>query len=267
MSLGLRAILFGFVFAPLYGQNVTTKGREFWIAFMENNDTLFNYIEDGTVVNERLSVFVASETQTSGTISIPLNGWSQSFVVAPGATTEISIPQPNLRAHTVGSNVVRATGVHVVAQDSVNVFAINYQKNSADATVVLPVDALRNDYWVMAYRETNVSQFCIVACEDSTVVSIAVPPNVNISGYGGAFPYTVLLRRGQVFQAQSNGDLTGTRVFTPPGYECKPFAVFAGNRCSNVGGAPRCDHLYEQIFPRDVWGKTYLSIPFRTRDA
>jgi gliding motility-associated-like protein len=251
----------------LFGQNVTTKGREFWLAFMENNDTLFSYIENGEVINERLSVYVSSEIATSGTISIPLIGWSQNFTVAAGSTTEIPIPQPNQRAHTVGSNVVRATGVRVVAQDSVNVFAINYQKNTADATIVLPVGALRNDYWIMAYKESNVSQFCVVAVEDNTVVTVLPPPNIFISGYAGNFPYTVTLQRGQVFQAQSNGDLTGTRVYTPPGAHCKPFAVFAGNRCTNVGGAPRCDHLYEQMFPTATLGKTYLSIPFRTRDA
>ncbi len=259
--------LFFIGFVPLFGQNITTKGREFWLAFMENNDTLFNYIEDGVVVNERLSVYVSSEVATSGTISIPLNGWSQNFTVAAGTTTEISIPQPNQRAHTLGSNVVRPTGIRVVTQDSVNVFAINYQKNTADATIVLPINALRHDYFVMAYKETNVSEFVILAIEDNTVITIVPPTNIYISGYGGNFPLTITLQRGQVFQAQSNGDLTGSRVYTPPGANCKPFAVFAGNRCTNVGDAPRCDHLYEQMFPVATLGKTYLSIPFRTRDA
>jgi hypothetical protein len=253
-------------------QNLTTKGKDFWFAFIENNDNIFNEYEVingvNTYINERLSVYVSSNVNTQGVISIPLSpgSWSQNFTVAAGTTTEIVIPNPGTIAHTLGSNVIRPTGVNVIADDSVNVFAINYQRNTTDATVILPTNTLREDYYVVSYREQNLSEVAVVAVDDNTVVEITPPAGALIQGYSGTFPIIRTLDRGQVYQIQSNNDLTGTRIRLT-GTDCRRFAVFSGNKCTQVGNQPRCDMLYEQMFPLNTLGKTYCTIPYATRDA
>ncbi|MDW8334664.1 MAG: PKD domain-containing protein, partial [Bacteroidia bacterium] len=110
------------------------------------------------------------------------------------------------------------------------------------------------------------SEVAVVAVDDNTVVEITPPAGAVIVGYSGPFPIIRTLDRGQVYQIQSNNDLTGTRVRLT-GTDCRRFAVFSGNKCTQVGNQPRCDMLYEQMFPLNTLGKTYCTIPFATRDA
>lgn len=78
-------------------------------------------------------------------------------------------------------------------------------------------------------------------------------------------PFTVELDAGQSLQIQAYQDLSGTRVrsTTPE----KPIAVFAGARQAQVncidGGAD--DHLYNQVYPLQLWARDHFVVPYLGR--
>lgn len=248
-----------------WGQNLSTKGKDFWIAFMQNA-----HESDVT-----LHVYVSSETATSGTISIPLGGWSQTFTVAANSTTDIVVPE-NL-AEPQQNQVALGMGVHVVADTIVSVYALDYEAYTSDASVILPVQSLGYDYWVIANKGLNSaaypSEFVILSLTDGTVVEItpsAVTTNANAAGV----PFNVTLDSGEVYQVQEgynidvNGELTGTRVRAVDSNSCHKFALFAGSRCSFLpDNYCCCDLLYEQMVPINTWGKTYYTVPLQSRTS
>lgn len=237
-------------------QNFTTRGKTFWMGFMEN---IFSTGD--------LSVYITSDVATSGTVSIPLQGWTQNFTVTPGVSTQIAIPYT--QGITLGSGAITNTGIRIVAQDTVTVFALNYQPNTADATVILPIQTIGNQYYVMAYRDnqspySDKTEFLIAGCYNNTLIEIT--PSVNTtSGQNAGTPFQITINAGETYQIQSTDDLTGTLVRSiPNGGNCPNFALYGGNVCTGVQCA-YCDHLYEQLYPAYTWGQQYVVPPLKTR--
>jgi hypothetical protein len=259
MRLFYLAVLIFFL-APLqiFSQALTTKGKEFWVGIMENADQNYN------LQTEWISLYISSQVSTSGSVTVPLQGFSQNFTVVPNAITEVRLPINQVL--NTGSDQIQRRGIFVTANDTINVYGINYKINTEDATVILPLHTLREDYYVMSYKEEGIgsSEFLIVAVEDNTVLEITPTAPVN-GGRPQGIPYSITMNKGETYQAQSVGDLTGTRITIKAGNPCKKFAVFGGNTCSNVGNCGRCDHLYEQMFPINTWGYTYIVSPLKTR--
>lgn len=240
-------------------QPLDTKGREFWLGFMQN--------ASGT---QQLSVKIAADQATTGTVSVPLAGWSSPFSVSANGVVSVSVP--NLYEVT-GSETVLDRGVHIVAVEPITVTAVNYQNQTTDATQVLPVASLGTNYRVDALPGTSTafqngqyifrSEFLIVATEDGTEVSIT-PSAATTAGHAAGVPYTVQLNAGQAYQVQAISgltDLTGTVVTgTDQSGPCRPFAVFGGSMCA-VMNCAACDHVNEQMAPVDTWGTAFHTVP------
>lgn len=262
LLIGLQMLIF---VGSLSAQGLTARGREFWLCFADNG------FQEQVNTGDKISVFISSRANTSGRIEAPLDGWGRNFTVTAGTPTEIQVP---IRiAMDATSDGTLGRGIVVRTQDSVNVYALNYKLNSADASVVLPKHVLRDDYVVMSYNEqgpnasVGLSQFNIVGIENNTEIEI-IPSSGIRDGANAGQRFTIRLNAGQVYQAQGReigvNDLTGTVIRSATG-SCKPFAVFGGNRCSNVGDCGRCDHLFEQVFPVSTWGLEYIFVPLRNR--
>lgn len=242
----------------IQAQNFTTKGKVFWVGFMEN-----------FFPNGEFHVYITSELNTTGVIEIPLQGWAQNFNVAPGITTDIIVPF-NM-AQTLGSGNIQNTGIRVTAQDSVTVFNLNLMPNTSDATVILPIQTVGNQYYVMAYRDnaapfSDVTELLVLANFDNTQIEIT-PSVVGLNGQPAGVPFTIVLNAGQTYQLQANGDLTGTLVRAiDNGNGCPNFSLYGGNRCTGVQCA-FCDHLNEQLYPTFTWGQDYVISPLRTRTS
>lgn len=255
----LALLAFQFSHASNAQGTIPSIGVDFWYGYMHNSAT----------TNEELRLFITSQVSTSGTVSIPLQGWSTSFTVTPNLTTTIIIP--NTVGETTGSDIVETKGIHVTSLDSVSLFAINFATYSADASKILPKQSLGTDYLVTAYRglaAQSRSEFLIVATENGTQISIT--PSVTTEGNQPAgVPFIIDLDAGETYQIRSltiAGDLTGTRITsTPQSGECRPFAVFAGAQCTNVPtNCQTCDHLYDQLFPVETWGTEYYVVPYQS---
>jgi len=59
-----------------------------------------------------------------------------------------------------------------------------------------------------------------------------------------------------LFQAQSIGDLTGSRIVAD-----RPIAVFSGNIRTKVALSASRDHVTSQLLPVDYFGTEFLLVP------
>lgn len=236
-----------------------TRGTEFWLGFMQNASGA-----------NQLSVNISAEQATTGTVSVPLAGWSTGFTVAANGVTKVVVPNVY---EVMGSETVKDLGVHITADEPVNVTLVSHQNMTTDATQVLPVASLGTSYRVDALVGTSTayqngtflfrSEFLIVATEDGTEVRIT-PSTTTTLGQAPGVPFTVTLNAGQAYQVQAFSgltDLTGTLVEgTEQSGPCRPFAVFGGSMCAVVE-CSACDHVNEQMIPVETWGTAFHTVP------
>ncbi|MDB4285747.1 gliding motility-associated C-terminal domain-containing protein [bacterium] len=232
------------------------EGTEFWLGYMEHRDINLN-----TKV-----LMITSNLDTQGKVEMPLLAWSESFSVNAGEVAIITLPRS---AETIGSERINKTGIRIVSDDPVVVYAHQYYNARSEAALILPVQALGDAYYIMTYTGFTdgqgvdyPSQLLLVAQEDDTEVEITLSTKSKGGVAAGSIIKTVL-SKGESYQVQSDagetGDMTGTFV-----KGSKNLAVFGGARWTRV---PRqCtfqDNLYEQMFPIQSWGKKFVMAPFK----
>ncbi|MBK7620730.1 MAG: IgGFc-binding protein [Flavobacteriales bacterium] len=202
---------------------IATRGKRFWTGFMQNGFGA-----------QSLKVHILSRSATSGTVSLPLNGWTTNFTVSANNVTVIDVPTI---AENSGSGNILPKGVLIQSTDSINVFISSFQNFTHDASQVLPESSLGNTYRVDAYQglpnfnNLHKSEFLVVATQDGT--QIRITPSVNtLSGQSANVPFIVDLNAGQSYQIQAATDqldLTGTLVeATVESGTCRPFVVLGG---------------------------------------
>lgn len=240
--------------SSLSGQ-VSSKGTNFWLGFMKN----INFLP----VNYR--ILITSQEAANVTVSIPGVSWSTSGTVPPNGLLVVTVPNPV----TSTPNQVLNTGIRVQSSHPVSVYLTNENHLSTDATLVLPVELLGDEYIVQTYDVSYPgwpAHMLIIGHQDSTLIEIT--PTVPLSGgIPAGVPFNVMLNEGQLYYLQSIYDMTGTRVRTINAAECKKIAVFSGNTCSTVGNCNLCDHLVAQLFPTHYWGHEFIATHFLTRNA
>lgn len=241
---------------------IPTKGKEFWVGFMEN-------IDSGS---PEMNLFIVSDQATSGVVEIPGQGYSQAFTVTANQTTTVSVPVNDTEHYT--SEVIEQKGIYIETQDTVAVFAINFGNYSADGTKILPVPSLGTEYRISSYFGLNGarrSQLLIVATEDDSEVEIT-PIVATEGGNPAGVPFTVQLNRGESYQVKSASttqDMMGTVVKgTEANGSCRPFAVFSGGEGTNIPqGCTASDHICDQNFPVSTWGTDFYLVPFGFTDS
>lgn len=226
-------------------------GTDFWVAFMDNNDTYHG--------SQALSIFVASERACNLTITNPNTGWSQNMAVLPNTNNRFFIPLAE--GQTTVSGQITNTGLHVTSTDTISLFAITLGNNSGDYTNVLPTEMLGYDYMVQTYPvDRYSSEFTVVATEDTTIIDIWLHGDASDGHTSGQSFSVTLPNAGSAYQLKSTipGDLSGTRITAR---DFKKIAVFNGDACAyipnwNIGQS--CDHLVEQAIPTQYWGNEFI---------
>jgi hypothetical protein len=155
----------------------------------------------------------------------------------------------------------------VVASQPVSVYGYNHVPFTTDAFLGLSTRSIGKSYLVLSYRnvftgvpELNGAQFAIVATVDNTTVSI-IPSNSV-----GWAPFSFTLMQGQTYQLRNTNpfpaDITGTSVVAD-----QPIAVFGSHQCANIPDANVffSDYLVEQLFPLELWGTNFVTVPLATR--
>ena len=266
-----------FLFSQVFGQNdlckKSTEGTEFWFAFMESRNSHENHYVEITVTARETTNF----TIKIGKDAVPFNN---TYTVNSNSSTQVKIPWEMVEA--VGSEQIQDVGIHLESEKPVNVYALNWDTNSADVAVIYPVESLGKEYFAMCYYPDidmnnpltgngKNSEFLIVASQDSTIVDIT-PSKVTDQNRPKDSTFTVVLNKGEVYQVQSEnevgsdqqgqGDLTGSHIIAN-----KPVAFFSGSLSTRVPVGECCwDHLYEQIPPIHSWGREYFAVPLKSRE-
>lgn len=244
----------------VWGQ-VTTEGREFWLGFMENQDG-----------NVQLEIYLSAKEETKVRINAPLNSFDLEVDVVPGESSIVQIPTGTFMPTEEG---IFPIGLHVTSDKPISVYALNKRSFSADAAVILPINALGKEYYVTAHYEPDgdrinaarESNMIIVGVQDGSEVEI-IPSTNTYNGLIAGESTVVTLNAGEVYHIKADGDLTGTyvRSVSSDSDDCKNIAVFGGNVFTNVGGCGDArDHLLEQMFPVSTWGKNFMFIPYESR--
>lgn len=258
------------IFKPsLYAQNQESMvGTDFWLGFMDNRLLPFlgNQPVDGPCF---LSLHISAKEATTGMVSIVNAGWSIPFTVQASSTVIVDVPE-HLARH-VDFNSIQNKAIHVESKNNVSVVAFNRIAYSADATSVLPIEYLGNDYMLNTYNAISAealgySEFLVVATADSTIVEIT-PKTSLLGGYSSGSTYSVVLNKGESYQNRASNvytDLTGTVIKgASSNGTCKPFAVFVGSQGTYIpAGCSAGDHLFDQSIPTSEWGDEYYLASF-----
>lgn len=263
-------LLFTFLFTSFsaFAQNTSNKGTDFWVVYAGHLNG----------PGSSMFLYLTSEVSTTATVTLG-NNTPQTVSIAANAVTVVPI-DPNL-AHVGTSEVIEKKGIHVNAEKPIVVYSHIFIGARSAASIVLPTTTMGREYYAMAYTRQNttgMSEFTIIGVEDGTTIEITPKATAykilafggtKTTGHPGGTPYKIVLDKGEVYQVQSNSDLTGSRIHTnvPENATCKKIAVFSGDSfaalgCSNAGTA---DNLYQQLYPVSTWGKNFVTAPFINR--
>jgi gliding motility-associated-like protein len=260
-------ILLVLTFCGIYAQDLSNKGKDFWIAYAGHYD--------GTT--SRMALYITSDQNASGVVDI--NGSSIPFTVAANQVTTVQVTNSSTPSNFLAYNgqvegIGAKKGIHVTADKPVAVYAHILNAARSGSTLVLPTNVLGKEYYIASYKSTTPSntrrsQFDVVATMDNTTVQIT-PTQADGNGARQAnVPFTITLSKGDVYQYQSDEDLTGTYIKSigTTGSSCQPIAVFSGSTFTSMGcpSANTGDNLYQQLFPFGSWGKVYYTAPFISR--
>jgi len=277
----IKVLFLGFFltfFSSVFGQETTSKGTEFWLGFMAHIN--------GTGSNAAaMDLYITSDSNTSGTVSIPGQSWTVNYTVTANQVTVVNIP--NTTAYIGCTDCIQNRGIKVTSILPVAMYAHIHRDYRSDATLVLPTSTAGKEYRVMTWQQESANSgggdvvskavFMIVASSDNTKVRIT-PTNSTVQKATGSWPvgtaYNITLNKGEIYQGMAPNrydDLTGTLievVDTGAAASCKKIAVFSGNTGTTLGncsGFSSRDNLYEQLFPVNSWSTDFLTVPYLGR--
>lgn len=242
---------------PLISKSQThsSKSTVFYVGFMENLDLSSNGPPS-------FSLVVSATDSTKGSIIIPATGYVQDFSVEALSATEIFLPAAIY--YPQGDEAYSNTGIKVVTDNSVSLYAFHHRLYFSEAALVLPVNELGSDYIVATHGDDGtqggLSELVVEGTADATEVEIT-PSVFTFSARPAGVPFTITLDEGQLFQLQSFGDLTGTRVVSLDSN--KKIAVFSGLKYGEITeNCPATSHIYDENLPVSSWGSSYIFVPF-----
>lgn len=218
---------------------------------------------NGTTNDWTASLYNPNPTNTPATICPPVLLINQTFTVAAGQGTNITIP---LDAMSGDFDVVQTNGINIIASQPVSVYGLDYDPTASTAFTGYPTPLLGTNYCLMARAaalSSFHSQLAIVATETNTTVTITPSTNANLAGSQWTAPFT--LQQGETYQIHSQNDpddVTGTLVTSD-----KPIAVFAG---ADLAFVPDNDYgtgnpLMQEQMPVASWGTEALALGFAGR--
>lgn len=269
----MKKVVFLFLFAclatPLFSQDVSTQGTEFWVSFLGNGYK--DHPNYGTWL--RIQLLISAKDACNCTITNPQTGWTETFGIEANSTHLVENIDWNQAYMELNEyEQVKNKGLLITTTDTVSVYCANIAAKSFDASYVMPVEGLADDYLIQTYDQSPASNepyssytsaFLIVATEDNTTVDIT--PSVTTMGDRPAGQeFSVTLNRGQSYQVRSkyeiwsNGyDLSGSRVTAR---DCKKIAVFNGNNLTLIptNAYSDSDCVFEQAMPIHSWGKKFI---------
>ena len=224
-------------------------------------------LSTGNGVTDLLISNMGSRT-ASVSVSTPIfdPNFRINVTVRSRSSERVSLPTTIQMSRNTKSN----KGISVVADEDITVIGINKVSSTVGGYIGIPTDSLSTEYYSVTYyanplisaSSPSISQIGVVAIDDGTVVSFALPMNSinpteilfqydqNIYRAGDIF--SVNLQQFETVQIQSDLDLTATHI-----YSNKPVAAYSGSAFESTAIATNRDSLVLQLPPVNSWGRSY----------
>jgi len=270
----LSALLL-FVYNPISGQDFSNKGTDFWVGY--------GYHCRMTTANgntQDMVLYFATESVTDITVSIPGLGYSQTYtnIAANTIFSTGPLPKNGPQDARLINETISNKGIHIVATKPIVAYSHIYNNNVSGATLLFPTNTLGREYYSINFEqrsnEPSSNSFFYAIATDTGTTTIEVIPSVSTQTMVAGQVYTYTLTQGQVFNALgtvngNNGlDLTGSRIrsISTGAGGCKRIAVFSGSGKINIvcplgASSASADNYMVQAFPKNAWGKNYLTVP------
>jgi hypothetical protein len=227
--------------------DIITKGTDFWVSFGYNA----HYSVDKVI----LKLKIATDNATAVTLNFTASGDSYTFNAGTNSLTTIDLANVGgglgdkryivyPRNNSSGVHITDHS-LHITSVQPISVYAFNTGSNTADATIVLPVDAWGRDYYKFSHEPALDYTSPVFDAE----LIIAREPTVLTLPEG-----TVNLSAGEVYSLVSVSDMTGRRIISD-----RPVAYFTHSTMASIpAGRNYYDILFEQMMSVDRWGKQFL---------
>lgn len=259
---------------PVVAQDVTTEGTEFWVSFMGNGfkDRYDPWTGEIDFTWIRTQLIISAKRQTHCQIKNPNTAYQDNFTVEANDTYTFEIPEEEAYMELSEYGQILGKGLVITSNDSISVYCANIAEMSFDASYVLPIHALADDYLIQTYDQSTgsslyyddyyTSSILIIAAEDGET-TVDITPSVNtLDGHPANQEFNITLHKGEVYQIRSHNsygsrDLSGSRVTAR---DCKKIAVFNGNNLTMVpSSGSDSDCIFEQAMPLQAWGKQFVA--------
>ncbi|XP_045237182.2 IgGFc-binding protein [Macaca fascicularis] len=223
-----------------------TGRNEFLTAFLQNYQLAYSK------AYPRLLISSLSESPASVFILSQADKTSHNVTVRPGESVMVNM---SAKAEMIGSKIFQhAVVIH--SDHAISVQALNAKPDTAELTLLRPIQALGTEYFVLTPPGTsarNVKEFAVVAGATGASVSVTLKGSVTFNGkfYPAGDVLSVTLEPYNVAQLQSSLDLSGSKVTAS-----SPVAVLSGHSCAQKHTT--CNHVVEQLLPTSAWGTHYV---------
>ena len=242
------------------------SGKEFYIAFGKNDtvSTVKNSIDNRNVeLILRIAALEDTEVALSFTEDPALDA---TFRVFAGKVRDYRLSAAQARASYSGTDRNRQMpgkkSIRVTASNPITLVAMNSANQSVEATLVLPVENLGNEYIHVGMdchagsgKSAHGSGYLIIATEDNTVITHVASPGSEIPN--------LTLQKGEVYffdcSCSSNRNPMGMHIVSD-----KPIAYFQSGSRSVIDN--RYNYTFEQIPPVNQWGTQFI-LPTNEMDA
>ena len=240
----------------------TTEGKDFWVTYISSGG---NQGQD--MNNMKIRIFATARQKTNIKV-----------IYADGSTENFQVEEPMQRAihdlslskaYILLGEEVDARAVHVQANNPISLYAVsqNPVAGSQDGTNVYPTDALGKEYVIQTYGSDKWStEFALLSTKDYTYVDLEIHKVYDSIVFGPSDQYAdsiitkhiYLPRAGSVYlyrSKQAEYSLSGTKICAT-----QPIAVFQGGQEAMIPyGTSNSNHVFSQVMPTDMWGKTYVA--------
>ncbi len=269
-----------------FAQNFSNKGKDFWVGYGYHQVMIGNNAQD-------MVLYFATDQVTTVTVSIPGNGYSQTFSNIPANTifTTPALPKTGFTDARLMVEGISTKGIHVVSTKPIVAYAHIYNASVSGACVLLPTTTLGKEYYSINYtnnsNSTNANSWFYVVAADTGTTNVEIVPSANTSnGWIAGNTYTVTLTQGQIYNVMgalilntgcgntnstppqppcTTVDLTGSKIksIASGTAGCKKIAVYSGSgrislTCNNTPSSS--DNYMVQAFPKAAWGKRFLTV-------
>lgn len=211
-------------------QNSATEGTEFYVSFGQNVTAPVCQIR--YIVTETCQI---TAQYGDGTYL------ENNVTYTPGVYTK-SVDMN--KCYITGSGISNLT-LKVISTKKIGIFALNLAMYTTDATTVLPITALGQNYTILSHGGST-PNLNIIAPENGTIFSIK-------NSAGTVVASNISLSANQVYRYVASVDLTGYTVEAN-----KKVAVFSNVNCGTPVTTGGCDTNFEQMWPTDTAGKNFF---------